>query len=187
MERTLDGTRVAILATDGFERAELEGPRRAIADHGGVPLIVAPHAGSIRGWSHDDWDETVEVDRTLDEVASTELEALVLPGGPMSPDRLRVLPEVRALVRSLFAADKPVAAIGHAPWVLVEADVVRGRRVTSAPSLRSDLVNAGAQWVDRVAAVDGALITSRRAEDVPAFVSALFEMLFRREARRRAG
>jgi protease I len=187
MERNLEGISVAILASHGFEQAELEGPRRAIEDHGGVPVIVAPHAGPIRGWDRDRWGEPIEVDRALDSVAPSEFEALVIPGGLMSPDRLRTDPAVGVFVRSFCAAGKPVAAICHAPWILIDAGVVRGRTVTSYPSLRTDLLNAGAQWVDEAVVVDGELITSRRPEDLPAFIAALFEMLIRRHARRRAG
>ena len=171
----LNGRNVAILATDGFEQAELMEPRRALEDAGASVKVVAPKGGSIRGWDESDWGEEVDVDVKLSDAKSDDYDALVLPGGVMNPDRLRMDAAAVRLVRSFFEAGKPVAAICHAPWLLVEADVVDGRRLTSYPSLRRDLENAGADWVDEEVVVDQGLVTSRKPDDLPAFNRKMIE------------
>jgi len=169
MPRQLAGKRVAILATDGYEQAELERPRDALTDVGADVRVVSPKREKIRSWDMDHWGHEIEVDVPLGMARADDFDALMLPGGVMNPDKLRMLPEAVEFVRAFFDSDKPVAAICHAPWMLIEAGVVTGRTVTSWPSLKTDLANAGADWVDREVVVDGALVTSRKPDDIPAF------------------
>lgn len=171
----LSGKKVAILATDGFERSELHEPKKALEEAGAEVHVVAPHEGAIRAMDHHEWADDVPVDVTTAEARLNDYDAVVLPGGVMNPDKLRMDPDAVRLVRDVHAEGKPIAAICHGPWTLIEADVVEGKRVTSYPSLRTDLVNAGAKWVDHQVVVDRGLITSRRPEDLPAFCTKLVE------------
>jgi len=166
---------VLIVATNGFEQSELTGPRDALNQAGIETVIASPESGEIKGWQHTDWGDSVKVDASLDSVSAGDFDALVLPGGQMNPDVLRTKPEAVQLVRDFLAAGKPVAAICHGPWLLVEADAVRGKTVTGWPSIRTDLRNAGANVVDQEVAVDGLLITSRKPDDIPAFSKAVIE------------
>jgi protease I len=169
MANELQGKRIAVVATDGFEQAELTEPKKALAEAGARVDVVAPHSGSIQGMRHHDKGEMVTVDRTIEEARPEDYDALVLPGGVANPDALRLDPRVVAFVRSFFDAKKPVAAICHGPWTLIEADVLKGRTLTSWPSLKTDLKNAGAHWVDREVVGDNGLVTSRKPDDLPAF------------------
>ncbi|MGB3165608.1 MAG: type 1 glutamine amidotransferase domain-containing protein [Alteraurantiacibacter sp.] len=169
--------RIMILATNGFEQSELEGPKKRLEDAGYETVVVSPEDGQIRGWDDKDWGSPVDVDLTLAEAEASEFDALVLPGGQINPDILRMEEKAIQLVKDFNSAGKPVAAICHAPWLLVEADVVKGRTVTSWPSVRTDLANAGGNVVDEEAAVDGNLITSRNPDDIPAFTNALIKQL----------
>ena len=171
----LNGKRVAILATDGVEQVELTEPRKALEDAGSTVQLVSPKNGKIKAWQHDHWGDELKVDLQLDQARAENFDALMLPGGVMNPDQLRLDPTAVEFVRSFFLAGKPVAAICHAPWLLVEADVVRGRTVTSWPSLRTDLRNAGADWVDREVVTDEGLVTSRKPQDIPAFNKKMLE------------
>jgi protease I len=173
--QNLIGKRVAILATDGVERVELIEPRKALDEAGARTLVVSPKNGSIKGWEHDHWGDSITVDETLDTARAEDFDALMLPGGVMNPDHLRQNQRAVVFVRSFFDAGKPVAAICHAPWMLVEADVVAGRTLTSWPSLRTDLRNAGAEWVDREVVTDEGLVTSRKPDDIPAFNRKMLE------------
>jgi protease I len=175
MADRLDGKIVAILATHGFEQSELLEPRDALQAAGAEVHLVSPEAGSIRGWAKDDWGDTVGVDRTLDEARVDDYDALVLPGGQINPDLLRIRPEAVELVKAFYEAGKPIAAICHGPWLLVEADLLRGLQATSYPSIRTDLINAGATWVDAEVVVDRGVVTSRRPDDLPAFNAKLIE------------
>lgn len=165
--------RVLIMATDGFEQSELTGPRDALNAAGIETVIASPEAGTIKGWDQKDWGENVTVDTTLDQVKVADFDAIVLPGGQINPDVLRLNETAVGLVKAFAEAGKPVAAICHGPWLLVEAGLVQGRTVTSWPSIRTDLRNAGADVVDKEVAVDGNLITSRKPDDVPAFSKAV--------------
>jgi protease I len=185
MAENLNGMRVAILAADGFEQSELLEPKRALEQAGAKPEIVSPKSGEIQGMQHDEKGQKVTVDRTLGEARADEYEALVLPGGVANPDKLRTIPEAVGFVRAFFEADKPVAAICHGPWTIIEADQARGHEMTSWPSLKTDLRNAGANWVDREVVVDRNLVTSRKPDDLPAFNAKMIE-IFARRARRRA-
>ncbi|MBH0113582.1 type 1 glutamine amidotransferase [Novosphingobium sp. YJ-S2-02] len=169
--------RVLILATNGFEQSELMGPRDALSEAGFEVLVASPEEGEIKGWKHTDWGESVKVDLALDDVRAATFDGLVLPGGQINPDVLRINDTAVELVRAFVDAGKPVAAICHAPWLLIEAGVVEGRTVTGWPSIRTDLANAGAKVVDREVAVDGNLITSRKPDDIPAFAEAMIAAL----------
>jgi protease I len=179
-EKQLKGCRVAILATDGFEQSELETPRQALDDQGAETKVVSPGESlSIKGWKHTDWGSKVHVDVALDDASPDDFDALVLPGGVMNPDKLRMNPEAVGFVKAFFDADKPVAAICHGPWTVLEAGCARGKRMTSWPSLKTDLRNAGAIWVDEEVVVDGTLVTSRKPDDIPAFNRELIKQLAR--------
>jgi protease I len=167
--QTLAGKKVAILVADGFEQVEMTEPRRALETAGARTSLVSPAEGHVQGWRHADKGDRFPVDVKLDGARAQDFDALLLPGGVANPDRLRTLPNAVAFVRAFFEAGKPVAAICHAPWTLIEADVVRGRTVTSWPSLKTDLINAGARWVDQEVATDNGLVTSRKPDDIPAF------------------
>jgi len=171
----LQGKKVAILATDGVERVELTEPRKALDAAGARTVVVSPKSGSIKGWEHDHWGDSITVDQSLDDARADQFDALMLPGGVMNPDHLRQNERAVQFVRSFFDAGKPVAAICHAPWMLVEADVVNGRTITSWPSLRTDIMNAGAEWVDREVVTDEGLVTSRKPDDIPAFNRKMIE------------
>lgn len=173
----LAGSRVALLATHGFEASELYRPLTALRDAGAEVSIIsiAKSADEIRGWDEDHWGDTLAVDGTVDDHGSEEFDALVMPGGVMNPDKLRMDSEAVTFVRNFFEEGKPVAAICHAPWLLAEADVAKGRRLTSYPSLRTDLENAGAEWVDEEVVVDNGLVTSRNPGDLDAFIAKMLE------------
>lgn len=166
---TLRGKKVAILVTDGFEQAELLEPRKALDEAGATTQVVSPAGKKVKGWNHKDWGNDVPVDIPLESANAEEFDALLLPGGVMNPDQLRMNPEAVKFVKNFQEAGKPVAAICHGPWTLVEADAVRGRTLTSWPSLKTDLRNAGATWVDEEVVNDGGLVTSRKPDDIPAF------------------
>lgn len=169
--------RILILATNGFEQSELEKPRQSLLDAGYDVVIASPEEGEITGWDDKDWGDAVPVDMSLEEAEADDFDALLLPGGQINPDILRMETRAIELVRDFCDDDKPVAAICHGPWLLAEADVLDGRTVTSWPSIRTDLANAGANVVDEEVAVDGNLITSRKPDDIPAFTKALIDAL----------
>jgi protease I len=169
--------RILILATDGFEQSELLEPKRALEAAGFETVVASNKTGTIRGWQHDDWGESVTVDALLADIEADDFDALLLPGGQMNPDKLRMEDKAVELVEDFDDADKPIAAICHGPWLLVEADIVDGRTVTGWPSIRTDLLNAGAEVVDEEVVIDGNLITSRKPDDIPAFNRALIEAL----------
>ena len=177
MEQGLKGRRVAILATDGVEQVELEEPRKALDKAGAVTHLIAPEEGSIQAMNHDEKGARLPVDRVLADAHASEYDALVLPGGVANPDKLRQDLRAVQFVREFMLADKPVAAICHAAWMLVEANAVAGRTLTSWPSLQTDVRNAGGDWVDESVRVDDKLITSRKPDDIPAFNDALMKEL----------
>ena len=171
----LDGLRVAALATDGFEEVELTEPMRALRDAGAKVTLVAPHDGQITGKHLGKEGKRLTVDRTLEGISATDFDALLLPGGVKNPDTLRQDERAVGFVRAFAESGKPIAAICHAPWMLVEANAVRGRRLTSYPSLKTDLRNAGAEWVDEPVVVDQGIVTSRTPDDIPAFIDKMLE------------
>lgn len=175
MGNQLEGMKIAILVADGFEQVELTEPKKALEEAGATTQIVSPADGQVQGWNHDEKADKFSVDEPLDHARSDDYDALLLPGGVRNPDQLRMLTRTTEFVRGFFVAGKPVAAICHAPWTLIEAEVVKGRKITSWPSLKTDLLNAGAEWVDRAVIVDNGLITSRKPDDIPAFNKKMIE------------
>ncbi|WP_114491636.1 type 1 glutamine amidotransferase domain-containing protein [Candidatus Ulvibacter alkanivorans] len=167
--------RIAILATNGFEESELKSPKEAMEAEGFKVDIVSEESGTIKAWADGNWSNEYTVDKTLDQVNSKQYNALVLPGGVINPDKLRRNEDALVFVRDFFKEKKPVAAICHAPWTLISADVVKGRKMTSFNSIKDDLVNAGANWVDEEVVVDEGFVTSRNPDDLPAFNSKLVE------------
>ena len=176
MADSLKGKRIAIVATDGFEQVELLEPRKALEADGATVEIVAPKGGQIQGMRHHDKGDPVAVDHTLEEVKPGDYAALVLPGGVANPDALRMDPQVVSFIKTFFDGQKPVAVICHGPWTLVEAGVVQGRTMTSWPSLKTDMKNAGANWVDREVVRDGKLVSSRKPDDLPAFCREMIDL-----------
>jgi protease I len=181
---TLKGLKVAILVTDGFEQVELVDPRKALDQADAETRIVSPKRGQVRAWNSTDWRDDFPVDLSLERAQPDDFDALLLPGDVKNPDSLRLQPEAVAFVKSFFDAAKPVASICHAPWTVIEAGAARGRRIASWPSLKTDLRNAGAEWVDQDVVVDGNLVTSRKPDDIPAFNRGMVELFSR--ARERA-
>lgn len=175
------GFRALIIATDGFEQSELFEPRRALLDAGGEVTLASPATDPIQGMKHDQKGDTITRDTTLDSVDPGAFDLLVIPGGVANPDRLRTEAKAIDIVRAFIEADKPVAAICHGPWLLAEADVLKGRRVTSWPSIRTDLRNAGAEVVDEPVVTDGKLVTSRKPDDIPQFNEAVLALVGARE------
>jgi protease I len=175
MASELSGKKIAVLATDGFEQAELTEPVKALREAGAETVVIAPKEGEIKGWNKTEWGETVKVGKTLKDANPNDYDALVLPGGVMNPDHLRMDPSAVNFVRQFVGTGRPVAAICHGPWTLIEADAVRGKTVTSWPSLKTDLKNAGANWVDQECVTDGQFIFSRKPDDLPAFNRAIIE------------
>jgi protease I len=174
-KKTLSGKHVAILVADGFEQVELTEPKRALEEAGARTSIVSPATGQVQGWKHFDKADRFPVDVALGDAQAQAFDALLLPGGVANPDQLRIIPEAVAFVRQFFDAGKPVAAICHGLWPLIDAGVVSGRTVTSWPSLKTDLSNAGARWVDQEVATDNGLVTSRKPDDIPAFNRKMIE------------
>lgn len=175
MANKLSGKKIAILAADGFEEVELTKPKTALEDAGAATTIVSIKPGKIQGMNHADKGETAAVDQTLGEAKPENFDALMIPGGLMNPDTLRSNEEALEFVRHFFREGKPVAAICHAPWVLIDAGVIRGRTVTSWPAIKTDVRNAGGNWVDREVVVDNGLVTSRKPDDIPAFNEKMIE------------
>ena len=173
---------VALLVTDDFEEVELTSPRQALDAAGATTHLVSPKGGKVKAWAEDDWGPSYDVDRTLDEADPDDYDVLVLPGGVLNPDSLRTNEQALAFARAFMAAGKPVAAICHGPWTLAEVGAVDGRRLTSYPSIRTDLVNAGATWVDEAVVEDGPFVTSRSPKDLPAFNAAVVRRLERAPA-----
>src|ERR671922_2943911 len=175
MANDLRGKRIAFRATDGVEQVELTGPWEAVEKAGGEPELVSIKKGEIQGVNHMEKADTFPDDKTVAEADPTDYDGLVLPGGVANPDKLRMDEKAVRFVREFFEDGKPVAAICHGPWMLVEADVVKGRTVTSFPSIKTDIVNAGGRWVDAEVHVDSGLVTSRKPDDIPAFSRKLIE------------
>jgi len=169
MPNSLHGKTIAILATDGFEQSELMKPKQALEEAGAKTQVVSPTEKKIKGWDHKDWGKEVAVDIALKSADPAQYDALLLPGGVMNPDQLRMNPDAVRFVKHFFEQAKPVAAICHGPWMLVEAGAVRGRTMTSWPSLKTDIRNAGGSWADEEVIVSNGVVTSRNPDDIPAF------------------
>jgi len=173
---TLRGKRIAILVANGFEQVELTEPRKALEQAGATTQVVSPEEGAVKGWNMKEWGNEIPVDVPLDQANAENFDALLLPGGVMNPDHLRMNPDAVSFVKDFTDAGKPVAAICHGPWTLIEAGAVEGHTMTSWPSLKTDLTNAGAQWEDREVIRDGKLVTSRKPDDIPAFNREMLDM-----------
>jgi protease I len=165
----LIGVKVAVLVEDGFEQIELLEPREALDQAGAQTSIVSPKKDRVRGWNFTEWGDELSVDVALDRARPQDFDALLLPGGVINPDALRIQPKAIDFIKAFFDAGKPVASICHGPWTIIEAGAARGRRIASWPSLKTDLKNAGAEWMDQEVVVDGSLVTSRKPDDIPAF------------------
>lgn len=183
----LHGKKVAILVADGFEQVELTEPQKALEKAGAKTEIVSPAKGKVKGWDKTDWGKSLSVDQSLDQADAGHYDALLLPGGVMNPDHLRRSPKVQQFVRAFFDAGKPVAAICHGPWTLIDSGVAKGRKMTSYESIQTDLKNAGVQWVDQEVVVDGNLVTSRKPDDIPAFNRAMIETFAHSQVREEVG
>jgi len=176
MDKVLKDVRVAILVTDGFEQVEMTEPRKALEEAGAHVVLVSPSSGKVRSWKSKDWSDDFPVDLPLREAVAEDFDALLLPGGVMNPDTLRINPDAVNFVRDFVELDKPIAAICHGPWILINAWAVDGKTVTSWPSLKMDLMNAGANWVDKEVVEDEHLVTSRKPADIPAFNEAIVRL-----------
>jgi protease I len=182
MTSTLNGCKVAVLAVDGFEQAELSEPKRALAEAGATVHVISAKPGKIQGFRHVDKGDAVEVDSTFDQARADDYDAVVLPGGVVNDDAIRLLAQAQAFVKAADSARKPIAVICHGTWLLVSAGIIKGRKVTSWPSLQDDIRNAGGTWVDQEVVEDGNLISSRKPDDLPAFNRTLIAQLSRRKA-----
>ena len=182
MANTLNGSKVAVLAVDGFEAAELIEPKRALAEAGATVHVISAKPGKIQGFRHVDKGDTVDVDATFDKASAADYDAVVLPGGVVNSDAIRLLPQAQAFVKSADSAKKPIAVICHGAWLPVSAGIIKGRTVTSWPSLQDDIRNAGGTWVDMEVVEDGNLITSRKPADIPAFSKTLIAQLSKRQS-----
>jgi len=177
MKDSLSGKKIAFLATDGVEQVELTKPKKTLEAAGATIEILAPKSGEIKAWKSKDWGEKLKVDKSVGHADVSDYDALVLPGGVMNPDHLRTEPDAIQFVKDFARTGRPIAAVCHGPWTLIEAGLVRGKKMTSWPSLKTDLKNAGANWVDEAVVVDGNLITSRKPEDLDTFSRAIMDQI----------
>lgn len=173
---SLKGKKIAILVANGFEQSELVEPKKALEAAGAETHIISPETGKVKGWQHAGWGDEFPVDIALEQANAKQYDALLLPGGVINPDKLRMNPRAVDFVKQFAQADKPIAAICHGPWTLINAEIVRGHKVTSWPSIKTDLINAGAKWVDEAVVRDGKLVTSRKPDDIPVFNKAMIEL-----------
>jgi protease I len=177
--QNLKGFKVAILVENGFEQVELTEPQDALQNAGAKTTVISPQKNKVRGWNHKEWGDEIKVDLHLDSASAKDFDALLLPGGVMNPDKLRMHPKAIEFIKAFFKEGKPVAAICHGPWTIIEAGEARGRKFTSWPSLKTDLKNAGAEWVDQEVVIDGNMITSRKPDDLPAFNQSMTDVFSR--------
>ncbi len=176
MNQPLSGFKVAVVLTNGFEQVEMTEPRKALENAGAKVQLIAPEKGKVTGWNHDNKADQFNVDISLDEAQADEFHGLLLPGGVMNPDHLRIVPKAIDFIKKFVNANKPIAAICHGPWTLINAGAVKGHKITSWPSLEVDLKNAGANWVDQEVVRDGKIVTSRKPSDIPAFNKTMIEL-----------
>jgi protease I len=182
MDQKIKGLKVAILVTDGFEQSEMTEPRKALDQAGAKTVLVSPAKGKVKGWKAKNWGDEFPVDQDLNQARAEDFDALLLPGGVMNPDTLRMNPAAVSFVKHFVKSHKPIAAICHGPWTLINAEAVKGKTMTSWQSIKTDLINAGANWVDEEVVKDDHLVTSRKPDDIPAFNKAVIE-LFSQEPR----
>lgn len=175
MQGKLSGKNVAILVEDGFEQTEMTAPRKALEEAGAITYLITPGKDMVNGWQHRDWGDRFDADMRLEKADADKYDALLLPGGVMNPDKLRINTQAISFIKEFVRSGKPIAAICHGPWTLIEAGGVKGRTMTSWPSLKTDLKNAGATWVDEEVVVDNGLVTSRKPDDIPAFNKKMIE------------
>lgn len=176
MEKKLSDVKVAILVTDGFEQIEMTEPKKALDQSGAKTFIISPAKGKVKGWKHTEWGDQFPIDVSLQAAKPEDYDALLLPGGVMNPDKLRMDPQAVKFIKAFVESKKPIAAICHGPWTLIEADGVEGKAMTSWPSIKTDLINAGANWQDKQVITDENLVTSRKPDDIPAFNKAMIEL-----------
>lgn len=176
MPNQLNGKKIAILVTDGFEQVEMTDPKKALETAGAETFIISPSKNKVKGWQHTQWGDEFSVDKELETTHPEDFDALVLPGGVMNPDKLRLNEKAVNFVKTFITNNKPIAAICHGPWTLINADGVKGRTLTSWPSIKVDLINAGAKWIDQEVVRDGKLVTSRKPDDIPAFNKTMIEL-----------
>lgn len=181
MQNTLKGIKVAILMTDGFEQSEMTQPRKALQEAGAETAIVSPGKGKVKGWKDKNWGDEFDIDKTLSEANEADYDALLLPGGVLNPDKLRIDEKAVDFVKSFIKNHKPIAAICHGPVILINALGVKGKTLTSYSSIKQDLINAGANWIDQEAVRDGKLLTSRNPDDIPAFNQSMIELFSKGE------
>lgn len=176
MNGKLSGLKVAILVANGFEQSEMTEPRKALEQAGAETVLISPEKGKVKGWEHKDWGDSFPVDLDLSQADADEFDALLLPGGVTNPDKLRMIPEAIEFIRRFVLEEKPIASICHGPWTLINAGGVEGKTMTSWPSIKIDLINAGANWVDKQMVIDGNLVTSRKPDDIPVFNTAMINV-----------
>ncbi|HEY7545047.1 MAG TPA: type 1 glutamine amidotransferase domain-containing protein [Blastocatellia bacterium] len=186
MAGNLNGKKIAILVADGFEQVELTEPKKALEQAGAQTHIISPDSSEVRGWNHTQWGDDFGVDVQLERANADDYDALLLPGGVMNPDKLRRNPQALKFVKAFSNSGKPIAAICHGPWTLIDAGLVKGRKLTSYESIQTDLKNAGAQWVDQEVVVDDGLVTSRKPDDIPAFNRKMIEEFAKTTQQRKA-
>lgn len=176
MNRSLNGKKIAILVANGFEQVEMTEPRQALDDIGAETILISPEDDQVKGWKFDQWGDNYSVDLPLANAKASNFDALLLPGGVISPDKLRMNKQAVGLVKEFYKQNKPIAAICHGPWILIEAGVANNCQLTSWTSIKNDLINAGANWVDQEVVVDDKILTSRKPDDIPAFINAMIEL-----------
>lgn len=176
MEKKIKGLKVAILVADGFEQVEMTEPRKALNEAGAHTVLISSSKGKVKGWKSKEWGDEFPVEQELTNANPKEFDALLLPGGVMNPDKLRLKPEAIEFVKHFVKSEKPIAAICHGPWILINAEAVKGKTLTSWPSIKIDLINAGTNWVDKEVVTDGNIVTSRKPDDIPAFNKAMIEL-----------
>ncbi len=172
----LNGVRVAILVANGFEQSEMEKPRQALEKEGAKTILISPEKKQVDGWHHDKRGDSFPVDVSLSDARADDYEALLLPGGVFNPDQLRMIPQAINFIKTIHEQDKPIAAICHGPWLLIDSKVAEGKKITSWPSIKADLLNAGAHWLDEPVVIDEGLVTSRKPDDIPEFNKAMVEL-----------
>ena len=180
MEQKLRNLKIAILVANGFEQSEMVEPKKALEKSGAKTVIISPIEGKVKGWKDKNWGDEFPVDKLIEQVEPEDFDGLLLPGGVMNPDTLRLYPPVINFIKAFVKANKPIAAICHGPWTLINAEAVKNRKITSWPSLKTDLMNAGAHWVDQEVVKDGNIVTSRKPADIPAFNRTFIELLIER-------